>query len=382
MGGSASGMQPQLITDPAGIGEIEDEWRSLAELRSNVFVTPEWLRAWWDHQGHVASSLLIVAVRREDGSLAGVMPLALDASSRPRAIRFAGATLGDRFHPVAEEAQEAGVAASALSLLQASGLSRHLLMVEHVEPERPWLHELRKTSSRRLAMIEQDRTELLYIALEGLDWDTYLSQRSKKFRSNLRRAERMLIRDHNLNFRISTKTNLQEDLDHLFRLHALRWRGRGGSSLESPGAQAMLRAFAVSAQQHGWLRLHILEADDTPVAALLGWRIGETYAFYNSGFDPAWSKQSVGTVMTSAAIRTAIEDGAREFDFLLGTEAYKSSFTTTARPGATIVLTRAMHPTRLLIAGETRARRAIAGRPALGRVVRSLARLVPRARRS
>jgi len=118
------------------------------------------------------------------------------------------------------------------------------------------------------------------------------------------------------------------------------------------------------------------------VAAFLGWRLGDVFAFYQQGFDPAWSRRSVGVVIAAVTIREALEEGANEFDFLLGTEEYKSSFTTTARPGATIVLTRAMHPTRLLIAGEARARRAIAGRPALGRVVRSLARLVPTPRRS
>ena len=45
--------------------------------------------------------------------------------------------------------------------------------------------------------------------------------------------------------------------------------------------------------------------------------------FYQSGFDPAYSKLSPGTVMIAHAIRRAIEGGYTTFDFLRGDEAYK-----------------------------------------------------------
>jgi CelD/BcsL family acetyltransferase involved in cellulose biosynthesis len=382
MSGSPPRLMPELITDPARLGGIEDEWRALAEQRSNGFVTPEWLRAWWNHQGHVSSSLLVVAVRKQDGALAGVMPLALDASSRPRAIRFAGADLGDRFHPVASTEDEAAVAASAISALQANGTAHRMVMLEHVEPGRPWLSELRDASPRRLALSEQSEAELPYVPLEGLDWETYVSQRTAKFRSQIRRRERVLLRDHEMKVHSADEQTLETDLDEFFRLHAMRWQGRGQSALTEPQAQAMLREFAASALGHGWLRLIVIEAEGSAIAAFLGWRVGDSYVSYNTGFDPAWSNKSVGTVLTSVAIRGAIEEGAREFDFLLGTEPYKRSFTSEARPGVNAVLIGALRPMRLLVAGKARARRAIAGRPALGRVISSLARLVPTARRS
>jgi CelD/BcsL family acetyltransferase involved in cellulose biosynthesis len=376
-----STMEPMLITDPGGIAEIEDEWRELAELRSNAFVSPEWFRSWWAHQRGSASAL-IVAVHRSGGALAGVMPLVLDTSHRPHAIRFAGATLGDRFHPAAAADEEGAVASAAMRILEQQGLDRHLVLLEHIDPERSWWREMQAASLRRRAAVEQQQTALTYIPLEGLDWEGYVASRSKNFRRHLRRRERALRRDHRVHLHAPTEASLEADLDRFFDLHALRWRERGSSSLEAKGAKEVLRSFAAEAQRRGWLRLRLLEVDGAAVAAFFGWRLGDVFAFYQQGFDPAWSRRSVGVVIAAVTIREAIEEGANEFDFLLGTEAYKSSFTTTARPGATIVLTRAMHPTRLLIAGEARARRAIAGRPALGRVVRSLARLVPTPRRS
>jgi CelD/BcsL family acetyltransferase involved in cellulose biosynthesis len=57
--------------------------------------------------------------------------------------------------------------------------------------------------------------------------------------------------------------------------------------------------------------------------ALYGLRYGEVFYFYQSGIDPEWSRQSVGLVLMGLAIRSAIEEGVAEYDFLHGTEEYK-----------------------------------------------------------
>ncbi|MEK6251714.1 MAG: GNAT family N-acetyltransferase [Actinomycetota bacterium] len=56
------------------------------------------------------------------------------------------------------------------------------------------------------------------------------------------------------------------------------------------------------AQQRGWLRLRLLEVDGVAVAGFLGWRLGDSYAFYQSGFDPSWPDKSVGVVMMATTV--------------------------------------------------------------------------------
>jgi CelD/BcsL family acetyltransferase involved in cellulose biosynthesis len=84
-------------------------------------------------------------------------------------------------------------------------------------------------------------------------------------------------------------------------------------------------------------------------------------------------------------VRSAIEEGAAEFDMLLGTEAYKRRFTDANRPAVTVALTPAMRPVRLLVAGEATARRlgrGLAQRRGSGPVARRLRSLLPTRRRS
>jgi CelD/BcsL family acetyltransferase involved in cellulose biosynthesis len=375
-------MKAELITESARIERIEDDWRALAESRGNAFVTPEWFRSWWERRAETISPL-VAAVRRVDGSLAGVLPMVLDTSRRPRAIRFGGANFGDRFVPAAAESDEVEVASAVMTALQEKGLDRYMLLLDHVDQDRPWWREMQQASTVRRAGIEQQQFDVAYIQLEGLDWEGYLASRSRNFRSQIRRRERALERDHQVEVRVATEQTLEADLARLFELHAMRWQGRGRSSLEADGAKESLGNFAGAALRRGWLRLRLLEVDGVAVAAFLGWRLGDCYAFYQSGFDPSWSDKSVGVVMMATTVRSAIEEGAIEFDMLLGDEPYKQRFTNASRPVQTVILTRSMSPTRLLVAGEARARRygrRLRDLTVLGAVARSLRRLLPTSR--
>ena len=75
----------------------------------------------------------------------------------------------------------------------------------------------------------------------------------------------------------------------------------------------------------------MLRLDDRPVAAVYGFLYRRTFYFYQSGFDPAFARDSVGLVMLGVAIRAAIEEGVDELDLLHGTERYKEHWASATR---------------------------------------------------
>lgn len=93
------------------------------------------------------------------------------------------------------------------------------------------------------------------------------------------------------------------------------------------------------------------------MAAWLGWRIGRRYAFFQSGFDPAWSRHSPGLLLVAHTIRQAIEEGAEEYDMLLGDEAYKARFRPEHRAVRTVVVTPSLHVLRAVTAADLGLRR-------------------------
>jgi len=88
----------------------------------------------------------------------------------------------------------------------------------------------------------------------------------------------------------------------------------------------------------GWLRLFVLRLDGKPAASLYGFRYGGVFYFYQSGFDPAYAKHSVGLATMALSIKAAIEEGAEEYDLLRGDEDYKFHWTCTVRELGQVVI--------------------------------------------
>ena len=93
----------------------------------------------------------------------------------------------------------------------------------------------------------------------------------------------------------------------------------------------------------GWLRLFVLRLNGKPAASLYGFRYNGVFYFYQSGFDPAYRKHSVGLVTMALTIKAALEEGAEECDLLHGGEEYKFHWTHAVREIGQLVV----YPTRV-----------------------------------
>jgi CelD/BcsL family acetyltransferase involved in cellulose biosynthesis len=357
------------VTDLDLIRGLEPEWRRLAVRRGNAFLTPEWFRCWFEHYGDEATPFVPV-LRDVNGALRGLLPLALLRSGHPRVCRIAGANLGDRFHPVCDPDDEAEVAAAAGQALADAPEPWSIVALDHVQLDPAWVEALAESTGARLRTLQRTAAPLPLIELSAhASWDDYLASRSSKLRHQVRHHARRAAREHSLRLRRTERPDeLASDFATFLDLHYRRLGTHGGSSLVSERARAFHVAFAAAALERGWLRLWFLELDDHPAAAWYGWRLGDRYAFYNTGFDPVFSALSPGFVLLSAVIESAFEEGATEFDFLLGAESYKYRFAERDRTVSDVTLARAFpHPASLLASAEYGARR-------MGRLIPASAR--------
>lgn len=373
-------MRATLVTELDGVAEIEDEWRTLAILRGNAFLTPEWFRAWVAPQG--GQTPLAVVVRDSRGAVAGVLPLAADAARRPRAIRFAGSRYGDRFGIASRPEDESAVAATAIGALESGPGGGRVLVLNRIDANAQWPAALAAAAGRRLALVDQGGAELPHVSVADLDWDGYLAQRSRKFRQRIARGLERGMEDQGIPFSVHESggpAEVERDMALLFRLHDLR-HARSGSSIASARVRASLTSFALAAREQGWLRLRVLEISGKPAAAYLAWRLGPSYAVYQSGFDPSFADQSAGMLLLNDTVRSAIGERAHEVDLLLGGEPYKWRFAPESRHVRSVVLVAATSPIRLLIAAEAIARRRsrrLAASSRLGRALRRIASRLP-----
>jgi CelD/BcsL family acetyltransferase involved in cellulose biosynthesis len=297
-------------------GQIPD-WQRLGVAAGNPFTTWEWASTWWRHFGEDRPQR-ILGCRDEDGALVGVLPLYLSARRPLRTLRFVGNGPADQLGPVcAPEHREAVAAAFRRALSESGGWD--VCVAERMAAADGWSGLLGGVVTRS----EPTPT----IALETTDWDEYLGTRSAHFRQQVRRLERRLGRDYELEFRLAEDPGrLEQDMDTFFDLHEARWAATG-STVFSGELRQFHQELAALALAGGWLRLCFAELDGVPRAATYGFRLGNADWFYQTGRDPQFDKSRVGQVLLNHTVREAVSAGMGEFKFLLGDEGYKSRYT-------------------------------------------------------
>ena len=300
----------------------EGEWDALAAASGNVFASRLWLETWWRHFGR-DRPLRLGAHRAADGTLTAIVPLYL-ASRRPvRMLRFLGHGASDQLGPICARGDErAGAEALALAVA-ATGRAWDALLADELPTSLPWAPSTGRVLGRQASPVAR---------LSGCTVESWLAARSANLRSQLARAERRLAAAGRVTHRTTAHAeDVARDLDTVIALHDRRWAARGGSR-SFVGREAFHHDVCAQAFARGWLRLHVLEVDGEPVAALYNLRFEGAESFYQGGRDPAFDRCSVGLVLHARAIGRAIEDGIDEYRFLRGDEAYKHRFADEDRP--------------------------------------------------
>ena len=162
-------------------------------------------------------------------------------------------------------------------------------------------------------------------------WDEYLQRREHAAGTDgfatLRRKERALARDHG-DVEVCFNDRDPAVFDVLTAWKSAQYRRTGLVDLfASPRNRAFYREMA----SRGLLELASLRAGGRLVAAHAGSRIGGRFLYRLPAFDLAAGRYSPGALLTYHLVRRSFESGDREFDFLLGGEAYKFTYATHVR---------------------------------------------------
>ena len=320
-----------IIEDAARLSHLVDEWTDLLENSEQdvLFLTPEWLTTWWRCFERDEWTLRLVTVRRQS-QLLGIAPL----FSRPRKFgglmihqsnEFLGTGIvgSDYLDVIARRGEEAMVR---VALGEYFNHARPILTLSHLLTRSAETNHTVKELELNGWQVKHSVIESCpYVTLRGHTWESYLDSLGANHRYNFMRRLKNLRKTGVVEFDAVEKEDQRREAFQAFlALHAMAWQGRGGSqAMQTTRELAFHEAFSRTALERGWLRLFLLRVNGRPVGALYGFRRGTKFYFYQSGFDPAWRKHSVGLVTMGLAIKQALSEGVEEYDLLHGTEAYK-----------------------------------------------------------
>jgi CelD/BcsL family acetyltransferase involved in cellulose biosynthesis len=300
---------------------LEPAWRELWVRcpAATPFQSPEWLLPWWRafHPGALAAAAVFAGDRLvalhaayvEAGPLGRrLLPLGIGGTDyldvlvdaeRPEAARLLSGVLAE--------------IASGLDSIELEDLASGAAALDLPAP--PGFAEERGAQSCAPVL-------RLSAAADGLS--TVPARKRRKLRMARHRAE---ARGGVTVEAVRDPAEAGRFLAELVRLHESRWREAG-----EPGvlADAAVRGFLGAAMPGliaaGVARLSLLSIGAAVAGALFGLGDGRRFYAYLQGYDPAFAHESPGTILVGAAVVEAAREGAREFHFLRGREAYKAEW--------------------------------------------------------
>ena len=315
------------MTGLVGLEKLRDEWTALWERcpRATPFQHPDWLLPYCRPFG-VQDPWAVLLRRRE--RLVGIAPLVVYRRGEERVATLLGTGISD-YQDVLLEPDLAGSGAEAIL----EHLARHrdrwdVCELEQLREESPLL-EVRPPNGWREQDDPQDVCPVLRLPAHVEELSAVVSP---SLRDNLRYYRRRAERLGPVRFESATDQNLDELVEILLRLHRARWAERGQEGMIVGHLEGFHREVARRFLARGVLRLDVLRIGDRAAAAYYGFLTHGRAYYYLGGFEPALKHLSVGTLVVGRAIEQAVHEGAAEFDFLRGREAYKYAWGAADRP--------------------------------------------------
>jgi CelD/BcsL family acetyltransferase involved in cellulose biosynthesis len=327
------------VRELSQLAGLRSAWGALLdESDAGPFNAWEWLYPWCRRIGAGRKPFVLRAEDRT-GALVGLMPLGFEYQwvlGRPvRRLAFLGETHvgSDYLDVVARRGREEEVARVFAGALWELRDQWDVLDLTDLREDSVTVRVLRETFEKHRADLRMStRYVCPYEPLrKGESFDDFLRRTSR--RDNYLRRKKWLEKQEG--YRIE-KTEapgaLAGPLTDFFRLHAARWESDGGSQgIRGRGVESFHRDATQLLAERGRLRLYTMKVGGQAVASVYGILHRDTFIYFQSGYDPAWRNRSVGLVLVGETFRDAIEAGLTEYDFLRGTESYKSDWTTQQR---------------------------------------------------
>ena len=287
-----------------------------------VFLTWDWLRAWWETLGR--GQLLLIAAQRENEVIA-LAPFYSEAGM----VFFLGSGfqayyldfLGDISQP---EVLDALLRTARDHVCDFQGFQ--FFWIPAVSGTSQYLRE----AAPRLGLTIHQMWSLPSPLLDVVGQpEVALAMTRKK---SLMRHERGFQRSGKLDvLHLQDSQTVRSQLPEFFEQHIVRWAAKSKRSglREEARRQFFQRLTCIGADQ-GWLRFTRIAWDGRPVAFHFGFCYKGRYQWYRPSFEIELARMSPGEVLIRQTILAAIEEGAHTFDMGPGEQAYKSRFATQA----------------------------------------------------
>ena len=310
----------RVFSDLSEVGELSHDWdRLLAASPCNMaFGSPEWYTA--SCRLHSSSAPYLVVATRET-EIAGILPLVLNSEDGVA-----------RFPHYMNDYNDVVARGDSTSL--AAGLLSHALLSDG-RCKKVVLTRLRQDSNCAMAApliaadpnIDLDHRGIhsyRYIRLPG-SFDEYIASRRRRFRKSVRHAQRVIENSPLIIRELRPDDFDAARLSELF-ISLATARQKEESFFCQAQARSFIREVFPLIFRKRSLRAFALLDGERVIAMELCMAKANGLGAWNGGFLAEAECWSPGKVLIAFGIKRAIDMKLEEYDFMLGEEAYKSSW--------------------------------------------------------
>lgn len=323
------------LIDMEKLRDSRDSWNALVAVMKtpSFFCTWEWVYTWWEHYGN--SYLPVILFIYDDEELKGILPLALHISSgimRTRTLSYCTSVelFPDHVDIISSDSDAEQCIKAALAFLTSQYSKWDVIMVSFVSEESSIFTTISGKGLGLNAKFTQGSVSP-YISVNS-SFEEFMCGIDGNIRNAIVRKQKKL-NAQGFKYTICEYDKLSQGVSDLFHLHELRANSKNikssftGQKLFDFHSDLIMRT---DGEGKPWLRF--IGKSEKVIAAFYGFSCGDRLFYYQIGFDPEWEQYSPGTILMYEVIKEAFSKGYREFDFLRGNEAYKTSWTKRQRP--------------------------------------------------
>ena len=340
-----------IVRTPAEFAALEAPWKALfqSSARPVPFLAWEWVTTWWKHFGK-AAKLLVILAKDDAGRIVGIAPLQIAARRAfgifpVRSLEFIGyrgsSVCADHLDFLAESGAAHAISEALVEAVFAARKEWDCIELADLSEESAAPGLLEEQARRRKFRLAEGAGQVCPCVPLAPSWNELLKIVKEKKRSAIKWRRKKLLQAYPTQFQIfSDSAQVDAALETLARLHTLsRQRKNETGNFYRADYQAFHRDVAHAMARAGYLYIAQMDCDGRPVASTYGFHVGSVLFDYQKGYDPAYSRDGVGSVLTGMVIEDAIDRlHAQELDFLRGTEEYKYFWATRDRKTRTILV--------------------------------------------
>jgi len=318
-------MNSYRIINQAEVLSRQAEWQALVNRSSNqtIFLLPAYQIAWLKHFT-TPDQLQLNGFVDQENNLVAILPFFWEDNQTLRVI--GAADLSDYLDLVIEPSLETEIYPEIINFLETKIPTWQTLKLESLPQTSKTLSIFKTLSEKKGWLVSQKEQTLCPVILLPQTWDEYLATLEPKAQQNFRRLLKTIGAEDEISYRcLQTPTEVTNQIDSFIQLHQAS--GTEKKEFWTPEREAFFKKAIPALAAEKMVRLYFLDVDGQPAACLLLFEYHNQFLLYNSGFDAyRFGHLGVGNALLLHTIKEAISLGRTRYDFMRGSESYKSLF--------------------------------------------------------